>query len=125
MKKLMMRIVSGVAATLSALTFVLVFTLVVINWMTGCESWDREQWGRNHSCVSLWDLVTPARAEARELTQREPSVRERQRDVAERTSPSWETRLRQRDREHAREARRNERQRERDWRRILQTDEED
>lgn len=120
MKKLMMRIISGVAATLSALTFVLVFTLVVINWMTGCESWDREQWDRNHSCVSLWDLVTPARAEARE-----PSVRERQRDIAERISPSWETRLRQRDREHAREERRNERQRERDWRRILQTDEED
>lgn len=119
MKKLAKKLLMGVATTLSALTFVLVFTLVVLNWITGCESWDREQWTQNNSCVSLWDLVVP-RAEAREQT-----VRERQRDIAERISPSWETRLRQRDREQAREERRNGRQRERDWRRVLQTDEED
>lgn len=120
MKKITMRIVTGVAITLSVLTLVLLFTLGALNWMAGCESWDKEQWNKNHSCVSLWDLVLPAPANARELT-----VRECQRDTAERVSPSWETRLRQRDREHASEERRNNQVRNRDWRHSVHPDEED
>ena len=44
------------------------------------------------------------------------SVRSRQRDAAERISPSWEVRLERRDREWRLDRRREELRRDRDWR---------
>ena len=94
---------------------------VAVNWVTGCESWDREQWTEQNSCVTpadLWSAIV-GKAEARELT-----VRERQRDVAERVSPSWEVRLERRDREARREERRDEARSRREWCQLTTTPEE-
>lgn len=101
--------------------FAALLDFVAINWVTGCESWDREQWTEQNSCVLPSDLLGMfvGKAEARELT-----VRERQRDVAERISPSWEVRLERRDREARREELRQERRDRREWRLLTTTPDE-
>lgn len=101
--------------------FAALLDFVAINWVTGCESWDREQWTEQNSCVlpsDVWGAIV-GKAEARELT-----VRERQRDVAERISPSWEVRLERRDREARREELRQERRDRREWRLLTTTPDE-
>jgi len=115
------RIGKGLLATAAVVGFALALDFVAINWVTGCESWDRKQWTEAHSCVTPGDLLGAivGRAEARELT-----VRERQRDVAERTSPSWEVRLERRDREARREELRQERRDRGEWRLLTTTPDE-
>jgi hypothetical protein len=101
--------------------FAALLDFVAINWVTGCESWDREQWTEQNSCVLPSDLLSAfvGKAEARELT-----VRERQRDVVERTSPSWEVRLERRDREARQEELRQERRGRKEWRQLTTTPDE-
>jgi hypothetical protein len=113
MKKIGKTLLTGVAVV----SFAALLDFVAVNWVTGCETWDRELWTEEHSCVTPGDVLSAfvGKAEARELT-----VRERQRDVAERINPSWEVRLERRDRE----ARRDEAKSRREWRLLTTTPEE-
>ena len=111
-----------IARTLAGLTAAaamgLLLASLAVNWVTGCESWDREQWTEAHSCVTPADLLGAfvGSAQARELT-----VRERQRDVAERVSPSWEVRLDRIERDRRREEARDRAKSDREWRRLTRT----
>ena len=113
-----------------ALAFGGMVAFVGANWVTGCESWDREQWTPEHSCVTPSDfldgigrlLVSPAGAEPAGYTSRD--LRRERRESEARISPSWERRLRQADRERDREERRDYWKRERKWDDITRTDDE-
>lgn len=117
MKKIGKTLLTGVAVV----SFAALLDFVAVNWVTGCETWDRELWTEEHSCVTPSDVLSAfvGKAEAREL-----AVRERQRDVAERINPSWEVRLERRDREARREERRDEAKSRREWRLLTTTPEE-
>lgn len=117
MKKIGKTLLAGAAIV----GFALALDFVALNWVTGCETWDREQWTEQNSCVApsdIWDSIV-GKAHAGER-----SVREVRRDYEQRISPSWEERLRYSDRKREREEREDERKRERDWRRLTTTPEE-
>lgn len=39
---------------LLVIAFAALLDFILLNWMMGCESWDREQWTAEHSCVVPW-----------------------------------------------------------------------
>jgi hypothetical protein len=127
----MRKFLSGVAATAIVVATGGLMAFVGVNWVTGCESWDREQWTQEHSCVTPSDvidgigrmLVSPAAAEPAGYTSRD--LRRERRESEARISPSWERRLRQSDREADRRERREYWERERKWDSITKTDDED
>lgn len=124
------RIAGGIAATAIVVAAGGLIAFTAVNWVTGCESWDREQWTPEHSCVTPSDvldgigrlIVSPAAAEPAGYTSRD--LRRERRESEARISPSWERRLRQADRERDREERRDRRERERKWDDITRTDDE-
>lgn len=117
------RALNAAAATAVVVAGAAMLTFIGANWVTGCESWDREQWTEEHSCVAPSDVwkalkgLVVSEAQADEL-------RRQRRDYEARISPSWERRLEQMDRERAREERQDRRRRDREWRDLTRTDDE-
>lgn len=50
------RIASGLAATVAVVGFGLIASFTAVNWLTNCQSWDREQWTSESSCVTPEDV---------------------------------------------------------------------
>lgn len=127
----MKKFLSGVAATAIVVAAGGLMAFTALNWMTGCESWDREQWTPAHSCVTPGDildgigslLVSPAKAEPAGYTSRD--LRRERRESEARISPSMERRIRQSDRERDREEERDHYKRERKWESLTKTDDEE
>lgn len=47
---------SAILATTMVLGFGLVASFTAANWLTNCQSWDREQWTSESSCVTPSDV---------------------------------------------------------------------
>lgn len=117
------RIGKGLLATAAVVGFALALDFMAVNWVTGCETWDREQWTEQNSCVTpsdVWQAIV-GKAHAGERS----SVRDVRRDYEQRISSSWEERLRYSDRQRERAEREDCRKREHDWRRLTTTDDEE
>ena len=89
--------------TLMVVITSMLISLIILNWIAGCETWDRQQWseGEEHSCITpleIWNNFGAAHSDELDL-----NVRERQNEMMDRISPSWADRLEQRDREWQRE----------------------
>lgn len=117
---------TALAAT-AAVGFGLVASFTTVNWLTNCQSWDRELWTSESSCVTPREFIDGlgsmlvGKAEAGETK----SVRRQQRELEDRISPSWERRLEARDRQREREEAREERRRDREWDQLTRTEDEE
>ena len=49
--------VYGIALGLTILLVAAVFNLIVINSILGCESWDRDLWTPEHSCITVGEYL--------------------------------------------------------------------
>lgn len=110
--------------------FALLADFVAVNWVLGCETWDRELWTEEHSCLApsdVWDGVVSAvvgKAQAGEYDTGAARIRRERRDYERRISPSWDVRLRQMDRERRREEREDRRREQEDWYDLTHTEDE-
>ncbi|QXN72375.1 hypothetical protein RCSIMONEHASTD_46 [Rhodobacter phage RcSimone-Hastad] len=52
---------TALAGAATAATFGLMLAFIAANWVTNCQSWDREQWTSESSCVApadVWQAIT-------------------------------------------------------------------
>lgn len=52
MKKLANALAAGIMVT----GFALIACFTMANWLTNCQSWDREQWTADSSCIAPSDV---------------------------------------------------------------------
>lgn len=52
----MKKLASALAAGAMTLGFALIASFTALNWLTNCQSWDRELWTAESSCVTPGDV---------------------------------------------------------------------
>lgn len=52
----MKKILSALAAGTMIVGIALIASFTTANWLTNCQSWDREQWTADSSCVTPSDV---------------------------------------------------------------------
>lgn len=124
LKRIARHLATGALALAIATPPTLLVGFVGVNWATNCQSWDRELWTRDSSCVTPSEFLGAVGSMIVGEAEASDSVRRQQRDVERRISSSWEERLRARDRQREREEMRDRRQSQREWRRLTTTDDE-